>query len=375
MEKGSIRLLCVVSTLHRCGPNQVLLNILRYLDRQQITPAILTLSPEPADSFVPAIESLQIQWASLGLPRWHGMVGKRLRQFVDEHAPNVIQTHGVRADWLAATVLHGYRRIARMDNYPVEDYRMNFGWLRGSLMAQQNIWAWQRIEQVIACSQSVADQIHPHGIHPYVIPNGVDTTHFLPLDPAARRQLRHQLGLPQAQLIIVSLGSLIPRKDPLTLIAAFLKSRLAQDALLLLVGDGVLRQACERLAADHPQIRFAGRVGNVADYLRAADLFCSTSYAEGLPNAVLEAIACGLPVCLSDIAPHREILRYNQRAGVTFPVGDVPRLTAVLNSVPSWRLDVMGKAARAIATEHLSAEKMAAAYQAVYRQVAHGATG
>jgi len=373
METSPIRLIYLASTLWRSGPTQVLLNILMYLDRQRFTPRILTLSPEPADTMLPQFQALDVPCHSLGLSRLQGVVwaASQVRAYMQQHQPNLIQSQGIRADMIAAYDLHGFHRLSMIQNYPFYDYPPMFGKVRGTLMAQQQVRAWRHVDRVIACSATVAVQIQQHGIETVSIPNGVDIQRYQPASPAERQQLRQQLGVPPDLRILISVGSLIPRKDPLTLIVAFLQSRLSQDTLLLLVGDGVLRQASERLAADHPQIRFVGQVSNVADYLRAADLFCSVSLAEGLPNAVLEAIACGLPVCLSDIAPHREILAYRQGAGVTFPVGDVARLTALFNSMPGWDLSRMGQAARAIATEHLSAERMAAAYQAVYLQYAH----
>lgn len=373
METPPLRLIYLVSTLSRRGPTHALLNILSHLDRQHFAPQILALSPEPTDTLLPQFQALDVPYHSLSLSRLQGMVraDSQVRAYMQNQQPDLIQSQGIRADVIAARHLHGYRRIARMANYPFDDYPPMFGKVRGTLMAQQHVLAWRHVEQVIACSATVAEQVRPHGVETVTILNGVDTQRYQSASPAERQQLRQQLGLPPDQRILLSVGALSPRKDPLTLIAAFVQSRLAQDTLLLLLGDGGLRQACERLAVDHPQIRFAGQVGNVADYLRAADLFCSASQAEGLPNTVLEAIACGLPVCLSDIAPHREILAYRQGAGVTFPVGDVARLAALFNSVPGWDLSRMGQAARAIATEHLSAERMAAAYQAVYLQYAH----
>ncbi len=377
METPPVRLIYLVSTLSRRGPTHALLNILTYLDRQRFAPQILALSPEPADTLLPQFQALDVPYHSLGLSRLQGMVqaASQVRAYMQQQQPDLIQSQGIRADVIAARHLQGYRRIARMANYPFDDYPPLFGKVRGTLMAQQHVRAWRHVEQVIACSATVAEQVRPHGVETVTILNGVDTQRYQPASPAERQQLRQQLGLPPDQRILISVGALSPRKDPLTLIAAFAQSRLAQDTLLLLLGDGGLRQACERLAADHPQIRFVGQVGNVADYLRAADLFCSASQAEGLPNTVLEAIACGLPVCLSEIAPHREILRYNQQAGVMFAPRQVGELARLLASVPGWNVAKMGQAARAIATQHASAAQMAAAYQAVYEQVLNDGTG
>ena len=75
--------------------------------------------------------------------------------------------------------------------------------------------------------------------------------------------------------------------------------------LLLLIGDGPLREACAEQGVD--SVLVTGQVDNVQDYLRASDVYVSSSMTEGMPLGVLEAMACGLPVLLSDIAAHREL--------------------------------------------------------------------
>ena len=92
---------------------------------------------------------------------------------------------------------------------------------------------------------------------------------------------------------------------------------------LCLLGDGpLLLSACRQLAGNQQNIFLPGLVHNVADYLRAADLFVSASHAEGMPNAVLEALAASLPVILSDIPAHREVLENCSEAGWLFAPSD-----------------------------------------------------
>ncbi len=371
MESHAIRIVCVTSTLRRCSANQVLVNVLRHLDRQRFAPTVLTLSPEPADTMLPQVQALDIPYHSLGLSRVQGVVlaARQIQAFMQQQQPDLVQTQGLRADLIAARQLGQFLRIARMDNYPYADFPATFGKPLGWWMAYQNIRAWQQINCIIACSESIAAQVRGHGVDPVAVPNGVDEQDYQPASPAERQQLRQQLGVPPDQRILISVGALSSRKDPLTLLAAFLQSGLAADTLLLFVGDGPLRQACEARAAGHPNVRFTGHVRNVHEYLRAADLFCSASRSEGLPYAVLEAVACGLPVCLSDIPPHREILQYHRQAGVMFAPQQVNALTALLNTVPGWQHERMAAAARSIVAEHLNARQMSLAYQRVYAEV------
>ncbi len=91
----------------------------------------------------------------------------------------------------------------------------------------------------------------------------------------------------------------------------------------------------------------------------------SASRAEGLPNAVLEAIACGLHVVLSDIGAHRELLELAPSAGELFGTGDNQALIAAMRRAVSRTTDVAGLAPAGIA-ELFGAERMSQRYQELY---------
>src|SRR5690625_7535896 len=82
-----------------------------------------------------------------------------------------------------------------------------------------------------------------------------------------------------------------------------------------MLGGGELQSACKALAGQTNNILIKGAVQNVAQYLQASDYFVSCSKAEGLPMAVIEALACGLPCLLSDISPHAEIFKLSDSPG------------------------------------------------------------
>ena len=111
---------------------------------------------------------------------------------------------------------------------------------------------------------------------------------------------------------VVSVGRLIEIKDPILLLQAFARVADGNDKLNF-VGEGNLRAAVgevARISGVEDRVRFAGLCSrdDVYRHVNRASLFVSTSLGEGLPVAVLEAMACGCPVVLSDIKPHREIV-------------------------------------------------------------------
>lgn len=364
-----MKVLYIVSTLRVCGPINQLFALVKHLDSQTFEPIILTLSPEPTSSALTRFQKLGVRVNSLKLSRLQGfLVGKSaLKKFVADCHCDIIHTHGIRADIYAAKYLQKYKLITTIHNYPYHDYPMKYGKLFGSFMARQHLRALRKIDLPVACSNTISKMLEFHNLNSYVVQNGVDTTLYNPPTPKERLQLRQQLGLPLNPKIFIAVGALIERKQPETVIRGFITSEAKEREMLLIVGEGSLRNTCETISLTNSCIKFIGQVDNVADYLKAADYFISASLAEGLPISVMEALACGLPVCLSDIEPHREILYFNREAGITFPVGNSQALAKQLNKLIQTETKVLSRAALTITNEHLNAEKMSQKYQSIYQ--------
>ena len=102
---------------------------------------------------------------------------------------------------------------------------------------------------------------------------------------------------------------------------------------LAIVGDGPLRAELEALAEDlniASRIDWIGQVSNPAAYLKGAKFFVLTSRFEGSPNALLEAMACGLSAVVSDASPGPLELIRDEDAGLVVPVKDVEATTAAI---------------------------------------------
>lgn len=163
-----------------------------------------------------------------------------------------------------------------------------------------------------------------------------------------RPQLRKSLGLPNG-IIVVNLARLSSgQKDQETLIRAIGRLRaMGHSVQLLLVGSGSDEERLRQLATEmgSGSVTFAGEQSDPLPWLAASDIFGFPSRSEGLPGALLEAMAAGLPCVATAIPGNCELVRHEQ-TGLLFPVGDAGRLAAVL--------------ARYIADQNL-ADRMAAA--------------
>ena len=368
-----MRIAYIVSTLKRCGPNNQLRSIIRHLDRDRFVPMVITLSPEPDDSVKELFVQDGIDVHSLNLSRFAGLFSgrRRLRDLLRAQRISLLHTQGIRADSLASSLHREWLGVCSVRNFPQLDYPMTYGRARGRWMAYSHATALRRIAAPVGVSDAVRRNLLDHfGVHARTICNGVETGIWVPAPAQERAALRKQLNVAEGERLWLSVGHLSERKDPLAVIAAFRAARL-QNTRLVFLGGGPQEEACHRAAEECEQIVIAGRVENVADWLRAADAFVSASHAEGFPNAVLEALSCGLPCVLSDIPPHAELA---ERAGECirlFAEGDesgMARQNGRLDPGASLRT-----AARAAAETAFSAQATSEQYQAIYRELTEGA--
>ncbi len=184
-----------------------------------------------------------------------------------------------------------------------------------------------------------------------LLPNGVDLSLFAPISSSQRDALRARLNLPSDQPIAVMVGRLWPQKAPLTFVRAAIDLVAKHDeAHFVLVGDGELRPEVEAAideAGAGDRIHLLGWRDDVAELLPAFDVFVLPSLWEGMPLAILEALACGLPAIVSDIPGNRDLVN-DREDGLTFPTGDVKALAEHLQTLlfDNCRRQQMGSAAR-----------------------------
>lgn len=214
----------------------------------------------------------------------------------------------------------------------------------------------------------MADEIcKRYGIELKVIYNGIPKEYYKCSTENERNEFRIKLDLPLDKKIFVFVGYLIFRKDPFTVIKAFLNSKNAENSILLIIGDGPLMNECKLLCKNKENtIKFLGNLPSTLNYLKASDFYISSAYSEGLPTSVMEAMGCGLPVILSSIKPHEELVYNIENYKYLFPVNNSNILSLKIDEIADDNYEILRNKCRAVVSDNINSEIMAKNYQKIY---------
>jgi glycosyltransferase involved in cell wall biosynthesis len=204
-------------------------------------------------------------------------------------------------------------------------------------------------DRVQAISQEIADELAAASVRAeriVRIPNGIDLQAFGTVDEAERRQLRRELKLDTERLIVLFLGRLATYKGLDDLMNAWSEHGLAHEALLLVVGPQAVDHPAGLLTSQ-PGVEIRGASAQPQDYLHACDVFVLPSHAEGMSNALLEAMACGRPAIATNVGASAEMLDHG-RAGLVVPPQSPAELASSLKRLllDGELRDALGGAAR-----------------------------
>ncbi|MFO7680218.1 MAG: glycosyltransferase family 4 protein [Chloroflexota bacterium] len=189
----------------------------------------------------------------------------------------------------------------------------------------------RQVDSFIVISQEIDAELTAWGVTPekrVFIPNGVDTERFAPVSPPEKARLRQELRLGEGETAVYA-GRLVPEKCVDQLIELWPRVReIYSRAQLLVLGTGPEEGRLTQLAGE--SVHFLGNVADVAPYLQAADLFILPSATEGLSNAMLEALASGLPVIATHVGGAPDIITHQKSGWLVAPHQPDEWLEAIL---------------------------------------------
>jgi glycosyltransferase involved in cell wall biosynthesis len=310
------------------GADRVTWTLLRTLDRARFQPVLVLMKREgeflidlPNDVEVHALGASRLAFAALPLAR-------ALRRL----APDVLFSTASAGN-IVCVAAH---RLARSRARLVLSERNALYRGRATDVKQRLEVALKRVtyraaDLVTAVSQGVADQL----VEQIALPRSRVAVVYNPMiDDELAAHAREPVDHPwfhEARPVITACARLVEQKDYPTLLEAFARLRAESNARLFVLGEGPLRGALEARARElgvGDDVCFHGFDRNPFKYLARAQLLMHASRAEGLPGALIQSLACGVPVVSTDcdFGP-REVIRDGEN-GYLVPVGDAAELAA-----------------------------------------------
>lgn len=361
------RVLYVANSAKIGGGNRVLMDLATGVDRTRFAPLIVTpgdgaLAAWAAEQRIPCHAVADGDWAGrAGLLRRAAQLSFTLAargvRVVHAMAPGCYRAAGLFGAWLGAV------RICHL-GFPPEPGELQWSFKFGP-------------ESVVACyegqAREVADRVRRArpACHLTAIPNGVDTRVFAPAPPSTR-DIAWRFGARHVVLIVGHLSKV--KGYPTFLRAAARTAAVLDDCAFVALGGETIQPGygayLQHLADGlgiRSRVHFLGWQRDVVDVIRAADLVVLPSLAEGLPIAILEAMACGKPVVATPVNGVPEAVQ-DGVTGLLVPPSDVDALSAAMLRLlkDPERARQMGEQGRRVAESRFSVGRFVSSVETLY---------
>jgi glycosyltransferase involved in cell wall biosynthesis len=337
-------------------------------------------SPDPSDSYSKRLTALGATVISLGFKRGRPSLAglMRLWRAYRSCRPALLSGWNYHANLAVALLsLLSARRVKAICNVrcSLQPGRPN---LKQRVFFLAHMLAARASAITVFNARRAADE---HVIAGYpakrvvVIPNGFDVQRFRP-EPQLRAATRAKLGLAPDTVAVGCVGRLDPDKDHQTFLAAAIRAAETNAKLgFLLVGDGTTRlpemaECAAPMETLGDRLLILGHVGDMPALYNALDICALSSRTEGFPNALGEAMACGVPCISTDVGDAAFLIG---DTGVLCPPSDPSAFAEALLRLASQDLAAHGEAARRRIADCFSLEAAHAAFAELWSRYATGA--
>jgi glycosyltransferase involved in cell wall biosynthesis len=367
---ANTKILLVITGLAVGGAETQLVRVATRLKQRGWDVRVVTLIPPRA--YVDVLEQAGIPVTTLGIrdkrpplrPVW------RLARIIREWKPAIVHSHMVHANLLT-------RLTSLLAPVPVlvcsaESIREG-GRLRD--------WLYRLTDPLCDLTTHVCEAGAQRYIRERMVPshkmrvvyNGVDVEQFRP-DGQVPQRIRQEADAGE-QFVWLAVGRLDKPKDYPTLLRAFSRlCRVRDRTLLWIVGEGPLREELHHLMRDlnlQHRVRFWGVRSDIPSLMKASDAFVMSSSWEGLPLALIEAQACGLPAVVTDVGGNAEVVIHEETGFIVPPKNPDALAEAMLRlmALPVEMRQQMGTLARQRVEQQFSLESVVTQWENLYHEL------
>ncbi len=371
--KQPLVLFQLITSLTPAGAERVVLNLLKYHNRQRYDPICICLAHPTGSHYEQQVQQMRIPLYFLGKGDKASLaVLKKLDALFRHYRPTVVHTHLLALNYAYPLMIRHRTPVCVHTVHSLAEREIG---IRVSRIVRTLAFRY-RIGRVVpvAIAEEVRQTIEQlYGYrNPPLIPNGIPVDEYIP-DETRRLKWRETHGIEPEAVVIVHVGRFAEVKNHAMLVNAFAKLRCQEPLYLLLVGGGELedrvRQQVRQLGLES-RVRFMGVRADVPNILNASDIFTLSSKWEGNPMSVQEAMASGLPVVSTAVGGVPELVQHGI-TGLLVPPEDVEAFAHALQTLidlPHQRRQ-MGEQARVHACQHFDIRYTVQQYEALYEQL------
>jgi glycosyltransferase involved in cell wall biosynthesis len=368
VARPALKILHIIPTLGIGGTERQLVRLLPRLDGRRFRQTVCHYTR--CDSLEEQLHAGGVRTVFIpkeDLAAWRFL--SRLRRVVRDERPDVVHTWLYSGNFWGrlAALTSGVRSLVASDRGMVEP-------IPWPLRIYERLLAPFTVRLVN--SGAAADSLVRHyGLRPggiRVLRNAVDRAPAV--DPGVRERIRGALGLPAAQRIALLVGrQAVEKNHAMFFRVARRVGAVRPDVTFVAVGHLVEPEALRRRLEESgaaPHVRIVDAQPEIAEWLAAADVYLMTSDREGLPNALLEAMAMGLPVVCTAFGSAREVVP-DETVGIVVPRDDdgamAAAVLALLDDAPRRR--ALGEAARARVAAAFGWARLVGEMEALYEEI------
>lgn len=332
-----IRIVYIIDRLEIGGTEKQLLELIHHLDRERFAPMLVCLK----DAGTYDVAEIPCQQKVLNVRKLKSLTGilalLRFSCWLRNNHVDIVQTY-----FFDSTVFGVCSaKLARVKK--IITCRRDLGFWYTPRLLRVLRFLNRFTDTVLVNSRAIKSNVvekekcRPNKIR--VIYNGINLAHFSP-DPGAPQRVKAEYGIKEEKVVgtVANLNRGVKRVD-LFIRAAALVCQSRNDVSFVIVGDGHLKTELQDLAQAlevRDKVYFVGRQKNVVEWLHAFDIGVLASESEGFSNAILEYLACGLPVVCSDVGGNQEVIE-NGLNGYRFATSNYKMLSDSILKILSFQ--------------------------------------
>lgn len=376
--EGPIRVLHLIHTLERGGAEQILVSWFKSGGSEQFQYDVCCLFR--GGPHVPTVTEAGVPVHVAGMKNPLDLMGlRRAARIIKQVRPDIIHTQLRYADLVGPLLarMTGCKHVLTTIQNTAGHY-FEAGAAIGRFEAVAYKWGSKLLRRnYVGCSEMVAKDIVRHmgnKMPVWVVPNAVDCDGLISEIRHDRAEMRVQLGLSEQAPVAICVGRLEYQKGHTYLLDAFAKVRANRpDAVLLLAGEGSIREALEARSSElglAENVIFLGERSDVPELVNASDVVVSSSLYEGLPVALAEAMALGAPVLATRVGGVPQLLE-DEATGILIEPKDSDSLAVGLERLyqDEQLRRSLGAAAQEYIRKHFDISLMIQGYEDVYRRI------